>query len=532
MGEVWALRDVSRERETHTTMGFILFLSTFLSIMGFGWGVCCPGSSVALRATMAGRLPYCTRCGMFEPHGLQAKSCGHATCMRCSYVVSPPGLCDTCAFDTRAAENEKDYMVMLIPRPRDSEARAIVGRHCILRGMVPAHHMPALHTEEVGQAFVLASPDAGMGELEREANEEGFRLSRYLWDGRPCAVLVDTRPYMFTICWGGERTKAINQDNMPMVMRRLFVAMSHEFWHRGVGTTTWINVAGGDACAEHWDRAFGEELNVAASSQHLRYVAYDAAAYMAVAVQSWAMAKKPVTVPVPADRSTAHAGVLTVPRRTAAGSWTFKGWPPEMAALGAELMAMDVVGLPPVEAGTEEAWTCVPPPPAPPGMAVIAHRDDRADVCSISFTRPPVGDREAQIRPLIGLYRALCSNGVRIDTAEEIARRLKLSKGCWAMVPVTVVMGAALVAWSRAPTSAATIDHGGRTLERAWFEGDPPGAELPVRASLLRLHNCLLALGSARELVCSYGGLGTPVAGDGRLDESTVQKLIDALDLL
>lgn len=375
------------------------------------------------------RLLYCTQCGEFQLHGgLLPMACGHTACMRCAHAAKIPTSCGTCNFDIGAISAGRAPIIMLIPRPRDGIARLIVEKHCILRGMVPAHHIPALRTEEIAQAFDLLAPGEGVACMEAAATADGFRLARYMWGDRPCIVFIDTNPLMFTLSWGGVRSKAINQDNVCLVTKRLMSAMSSEFVQHGHGRTNWLNIAGNEMCAAHWGRAFGEEL-CASDCTHLRYMAYDLRAYLAVAIQAWVRAKKPAQLQAPSGRGLGQSAMLSVPRKTANGTWTFKGWPPELATMGLALITTDSAKLVPVSGGTEMAWSCVAPPSAPVGMAIVSRRDGKTDISSFAFSTPEEDDTEANNYPLPMLYYQLCIDGVRTAAAVEIAIRVDLAPG-------------------------------------------------------------------------------------------------------
>lgn len=142
--------------------------------------------------------------------------------------------------------------IVLIPRPRDGEAREVVCQFCTAGAMLPSHTVPLLGTDTIAQVFSL---NAGkrMRALEAALGAINMRIVRYKVFGMACGVVLDTRPIVYSMDWGGVRIKHMMPDTLSPPMRELCAVLNQKFDQslvvgedcmEMVHSTCWINIAG------------------------------------------------------------------------------------------------------------------------------------------------------------------------------------------------------------------------------------------------------------------------------------------------
>ena len=406
--------------------------------------------------------------------------------------------------------------ILLIPRPRDGEARAVVRRFCTSGAMLPAHVVPGLGGETIAHAFALKA-GARMRTLEAALEEIDMRLVRYRVFGMACAVVLDTRPVVYSIEWGGRRIKHVVQDMLPKPLRSLYIALNQRFdqplivgGDTMVHSTCWINAAGNAVAGNHWPTLLGEE-----KSQHVRYMGFRADILAAVALRRWVDAQYPPTLRH--DR-----GVLRVPSRALA----FTAWPAELRREAEALLALDLSVITPFCYGVEEAWVRPPPPNAPEGHCTIANVDGHPTVHSASFAEPTDAAAKALASYIPMLYFALSNEGAHTAGAELVAERVRLRPGQFVIINERAMVGAALTGWPQLRASKDAITWNGTRIERAWFEGKTSEELLPVERPLLLVHNCMRAFAALR--IHSHGEVQPPSAVD---EEATAAAAARALEI-
>ena len=198
---------------------------------------------------------------------------------------------------------------------------------------------------------------------------------------------------------------------------------------------------------------------------------------------------------------------LHVPIKSANGTWSARSWPSELRVLAEKLLSTRVI-LSAVLADTEDAWVRPTAPTSPgAGTCVIANRGGHVDVSNQWFSDVPPGDTEALNYPLVHIYVALCISGLRTSAAREIAQRLGLKQGQYAVVEEAAILGAILSAWgaTQGTGSHASLGWGAdRVIHRAWFAAD---AWMPMIFETMRLSACMRALRLVENNVIERGSV-------------------------
>ena len=258
-------------------------------------------------------MEFCNGCGLTGAIGLVPQRCQHTVCAECRMITyritSKATCCGACAFDAAASTMGAPYLVLVLPRPRDAEARAIVSRHCTLAGMEPHHRIAPARASEISQAFTpLVSEGADMVmQLERDLAAADFRLLRYMHPTRPgvaCAVVLDGSQRVYGVSWGGVREKVSNVMCLPLAQRRIMAALGQEFvsgtGNAAIERVSWLRTVADGVCNRDWCAAFGD----VSSAPELQYVAYDATEFTATTLLCWAVEGEPATLVAPGAKNT------------------------------------------------------------------------------------------------------------------------------------------------------------------------------------------------------------------------------------
>lgn len=247
---------------------------------------------------------YCQLCGIRDAPGLRKyEKCSHTVCSKCAQARTVKSiLCGHCAFEEEVKDFE--HLVLLLPRPRDREARSIVVRYCDRAKMLARHHIPPTGGSDISQGFALRRGQ--LDTLERDADASDFRVARYVHPTRraACYVMLDATESVYAMCFGGARSRVFDMDAWPSALRRIMGALTNDFVRLapdGAGRTektSWLAVSCDAVSYTDWKMAFREEL-LNNGSTNLRYVSYRAVDFVADALRRWASDGHPKQLTAP-----------------------------------------------------------------------------------------------------------------------------------------------------------------------------------------------------------------------------------------
>ena len=249
-------------------------------------------------------MQYCQLCGVREAQGLRKYDrCSHTVCSGCSIAKNAKGVvCGCCMFEDDA--KKIDQLVVLLPRPRDRDARIIAKRYCERPKMMARHYIPPVGTSEIVQSFRLKAGQ--LSDLERDADASDFRVARYMHPTKKaaCYVLLDASVSVYAVSFGGVRSRVFDMDAWPPALRRIMGALAKDFVRMApdgsnrTEKTSWLAVSCDAVSYADWKLAFREEL-LNNASENIRYISYRAVDFVADALRRWASDGNPKQLSAP-----------------------------------------------------------------------------------------------------------------------------------------------------------------------------------------------------------------------------------------